>query len=232
MHTAASDVTAKAAIRIAALDLFAEHDADAVSVRRIAERAGVSPALVIHHFGSKAELEQAVADHVSSTLISIIEGDGLDELTDEMVRRDSHSLAEVLRQALPVGSPIPRYLGRLLLSGSPVGVRLFRSWYELTLQILHSWGEAGLLQVGDDPQVRAAMLLSNDLGGLMLHDHVTRVLGFDPYEGEGALRWTKESFVLYSAMLPGPGDGDLQHHEQDHPDENNDVAPGQPPERS
>jgi tetracycline repressor-like protein len=33
--------------------LFAAHSPDAVTVRPIATAAGVSPALVVHHFGSK-----------------------------------------------------------------------------------------------------------------------------------------------------------------------------------
>ena len=46
------DLTAKAVIRNTALRLFAERGPDGVSVREIAAAAGVSPALVIHHYGS------------------------------------------------------------------------------------------------------------------------------------------------------------------------------------
>lgn len=43
-------------IRAAARDLFAEHGYDRTTVREVAEAAAVSPALVVKHFGSKAEL--------------------------------------------------------------------------------------------------------------------------------------------------------------------------------
>ena len=49
------DLTARARIRDAAIECFARQGF-AVSVRAIAAHAGVSPGLVIHHFGSKAGL--------------------------------------------------------------------------------------------------------------------------------------------------------------------------------
>lgn len=44
------------AIAAAATDMFAEHGYDGASVRAIAGEAGIDPALVIRHFGSKEEL--------------------------------------------------------------------------------------------------------------------------------------------------------------------------------
>jgi TetR/AcrR family transcriptional regulator, regulator of cefoperazone and chloramphenicol sensitivity len=60
------DLTARAVIRDEALRLFAEHGQDAVSMRRVAAAAGVSPGLVAHHFGSRAGLRQAVDAHVAA----------------------------------------------------------------------------------------------------------------------------------------------------------------------
>jgi AcrR family transcriptional regulator len=50
--TAASDLTARARIRDAAIECFAEEGFTA-SFRTIAARAGVSPGLITHHFGAK-----------------------------------------------------------------------------------------------------------------------------------------------------------------------------------
>ncbi|QEO14070.1 TetR/AcrR family transcriptional regulator [Agromyces intestinalis] len=41
---------------------FAEHGIDGATTRRIAARAGVDPAMIAHHFGSKDGLWQAVLD--------------------------------------------------------------------------------------------------------------------------------------------------------------------------
>lgn len=51
----ASDLTARARIRDAAIESFAEVGFD-VPFRTIATRAGVSPGLITHHFGTKATL--------------------------------------------------------------------------------------------------------------------------------------------------------------------------------
>jgi TetR/AcrR family transcriptional regulator, regulator of cefoperazone and chloramphenicol sensitivity len=60
----AGDRTARAVIRDEALRLFSGRGPDGVSVRQIAAAAGVSPGLVLHHFGSKEGLCRAVDEHV------------------------------------------------------------------------------------------------------------------------------------------------------------------------
>jgi TetR/AcrR family transcriptional regulator, regulator of cefoperazone and chloramphenicol sensitivity len=64
MRSVPDDRTARAAIRDEALRLFADHGPDGVTVRQIAAAAGVSPGLVLHHFGSKEGLRRAVDEHV------------------------------------------------------------------------------------------------------------------------------------------------------------------------
>lgn len=76
------DLTARAVIRDQALRLFAEHGPEAVSLRRVAAEAGVSPGLVAHHFGSRAGLRQAVDDHVAGLF---------DDLFATMAGADWHS---------------------------------------------------------------------------------------------------------------------------------------------
>jgi len=51
-------MTSRARLRDAAIELFAERGFDKTSVKAIAEAAGVSPGLVIHHYGSKDELRR------------------------------------------------------------------------------------------------------------------------------------------------------------------------------
>lgn len=52
-----SDLTGRARLRNAAIECFAEQGFDA-TVRAIATRAGVSPALITHHFGTKKALRE------------------------------------------------------------------------------------------------------------------------------------------------------------------------------
>ena len=60
VRTADDDLKAAAVIREVAMRLFADRGAAAVTVREIAAAAGVSPGLVMHHYGSKDGLRDAV----------------------------------------------------------------------------------------------------------------------------------------------------------------------------
>ena len=57
------DLTARARIRDAAIDLFAERGFGQATVRDIAQAAGVSSGLLRHHFGSKDGLREACDEY-------------------------------------------------------------------------------------------------------------------------------------------------------------------------
>src|SRR3954469_11197757 len=61
------DLTATARIRDAAIEEFGQHGFD-VGLRAIAKAAGVSAALVIHHFGSKDGLRKACAEFAAESV--------------------------------------------------------------------------------------------------------------------------------------------------------------------
>ena len=188
------DLTARAVIRDQALRLFAEHGPDAVSLRRVAAAAGVSPGLVAHHFGSWAGLRQAVDAHVAGLF---------DELFATIDEVDWHSptvaasFAAVLLAQLPPDSPVPAYLRRLLLSGDTAGHALFARWYALTGQVLGQLAAAGILRTASDPQVLAAFLMVNDLAVLLMREHLTAVLGADPLSPTGMARWAQTVLAVY-----------------------------------
>src|ERR1700741_5509836 len=69
MRSASDDRTAIARIRDAALEQWGEHGFN-VGLRSIAESAGVSAALVIHHFGSKEGLRKACDDYIAEEIRS------------------------------------------------------------------------------------------------------------------------------------------------------------------
>jgi len=202
MRSASDDRTARAVIRDEALRLFAEHGPDAVTVRQIATAAGVSPGLVIHHFGSKDGLREAVDAHVLAMF-----GTMLGELTapDLYDPGAAGSLAEAVMRCLPPGSPVPGYLRRLLLSGGDPGRDLFRRLYQGSRAALDAMSEAGLAAQGADPDVRAAILMSNDLAVLLLREQLAEVLGEDPLSAAGMARWGREMLTIYAAgLMAGP----------------------------
>ena len=67
MRSASDDRTAIARIRDAAIQQWGEQGFN-VGLRSIAEAAGVSAALVIHHFGSKDGLRKECDDYIAEEI--------------------------------------------------------------------------------------------------------------------------------------------------------------------
>jgi AcrR family transcriptional regulator len=196
------DRTAKAVIRVEALVLLARSGPDAVTMRQVAAAAGVSPALVVHHFGSKQGLRQAVDERVALVFDELFGAVTADPTAVDWTALGADaSLAALVLRRLPADSPIPAYLRRLWLTGDEAGSTLFRRWFEAGLAMLASMQSAGLLTVSRDPPVRAAFVMVNDLAVLLLRDQLTAVLGLDPLGPEGLRRWLAEAMAVYGDGL-------------------------------
>ncbi|WP_291379765.1 TetR/AcrR family transcriptional regulator [Demequina sp.] len=196
--TSERDVTARAQIRNCALRLFGERGPDAVTVRDIAACAGVSPGLVLHHFGSKQGLRDAVDAHVMTLFDEMLAGaiedpDAFASGEPQVVK----GFAELFASQVPQDSPIPPYLRRLLLSGDPVGRTLFRQWFELSLTAMDAMGAGGNVRFTPDRDAMAAFLMVNDLAMILLHDHIADAIGTDPLTQEGMQRWAAVAFDVY-----------------------------------
>ena len=196
--TRESDRTARAAIRDAALALFAERGHDSVTVREIAAAAGVSPALVLHHYGSKAGLREAVDEHAARTFDAMLEQLGGEGMGEEIVGGGAASLAEAFPAGFPADSPLPAYLRRLLLTGDPVGTALFQRWHALTVAVLDQFEAAGVARPSADRAVRAAFLLANALAVVLLAPQLRATVGEDPLTPRGMARWAAEVADVYT----------------------------------
>jgi AcrR family transcriptional regulator len=204
--SADGDLTARAAIRNAALRLFAQHGHDAVTVREIASAAGVSAALVVHHFGSKEGLRQAVDVYAAGAFDTILAAIPEADLGAVLSGGNAASLAEAFVRGFPAGSPLPAYLRRLLLTNDPAGAALFGRWYATTVQVMRALVAAGIAKPSDDLPARAAFLLVNDLALILLRNQVATVLGVDPLSPEGLTRWATEASAVYAdGVFHAPG---------------------------
>lgn len=164
------DRTTKARIRDAAITLIAEQGVAATSVRAIAAEASVSPALVIHHFGSKDSLRVACDQHIAAVLREskrryLRGGVGLDVVAALQESRD--------------GPPLARYLARTLADGSPHVVEIIDEIVADGVKYMAEGVESGVLRPTAYPYERTAVLSIWTLGALVLHEHLERLIGFD-----------------------------------------------------
>lgn len=170
------DLTTQARIRNAALGLFGTEGTGRVSVRAIAESAGVSPGLVVHHFGSKEGLRKACDAYVVGQIRG---GEGDDPL------QDPAKLAVTLKES----APIRRYLARAFVDGTAEAAALFDDIVEITRTWLEEGRREGTVRPTDDPRAHAALYVTWQLAPLVFDTHLARVLGLDdPYELGATLR--------------------------------------------
>ncbi len=206
MRSADDDITGKAAIRNAALSLFAEHGPDAVSVRQIAAAADVSPALILHHFGSKAGLRTAVGEYVVGLIDDISRQQSPADVQAAAAgdRSKTDSMMGAVASAFPQGSPVLPYLRRLLMANDELSRSMIRHWYDLAVQTLGEWEEMGIIEPSPDREVRAAFMLTVDLGALLLRDQMAELVGVDLMSPEGLTRWAAESLRMYGPLFTAP----------------------------
>lgn len=119
MEASLSDLTGRARLREAALRLFAQRGFAATSARAVAAEAGLSPALVMHHFGSKEGLRAAVDEQVLARLgaaLRELEPGGADLMA---------SLGEMSARMFGADPVLRGYLRRVLQEDSPASAALF-----------------------------------------------------------------------------------------------------------
>ena len=203
MSSDPADLTAAASIRIAAMELFAERGYADVTIRQIASAAGVSPALVIHHYGSKERLRAVLEERVGAFVEAL-----LADLARVQEDGGSATVARLFVDRLEREPAMEGYIRRLLCDGSPGGLNLFQRLYQTTRAGMQALQEAGVIRPSRDDAVRDAFLLSNDLAVLLFRPHLSEVVGIDPLSRDGLVRWGAEVVDIYSnGVLAAAADG-------------------------
>ncbi|MEU9024669.1 TetR family transcriptional regulator [Actinomadura sp. NPDC048394] len=191
---AAEDLTARARIRDAALEMFAEHGMKGATFRGIAEAAGVSVGLVQHHFGSKQELREACDAYALDT-IHRLSAEKIDGIGDP----------GFLAKAMRIDLPVRRYLARALVDGSPAAARVFDDLVDTTETYFASDLPPGVnAPATTDVHAYSAALVAMTIGMEVLHEHLSRVLGVDTFTPEGSLRLRRALFEIFDDRLLSP----------------------------
>lgn len=171
----ADDSTTQSRIRDSALLLFGRDGYDGTSVRAIATDASVSAALVIHHFGTKAQLRTACDEYVVRQLRDGSEiGDPYTVMAEWLENPAEH------RVSLD-------YLTHLFTSGSDIGHDLFSVLVDRTHDSLAEAVADGTVRSSSEPRMRAVLIATQVLGALILEKHLDRLLG-TPSGGDTAMR--------------------------------------------
>jgi AcrR family transcriptional regulator len=152
------DLTARARIRDAALRCFGTHGLDA-SLRVIATEAGVSPGLVLHHFGSKEGLRDACDDRA----LEAIRGAKAVALGPAGPDQLLLQLASVAEYA-----PVATYLMRVMAGGGPRGRRLLDHFVADAQEYVAAGVEAGTLRPSRDEKARVRWLTLTGMGAMLL----------------------------------------------------------------
>ena len=192
MRSAHQDLTTRARIRDAGVLLFGRQGFERTTVRAVAETVGVSPALVLHHFGSKDGLRAECDAHV------------VDLLVTQKSRLDSGGAAALLQSWLrDVGQfrPLTDYLARVLSEDSPAADQLFDALLQGTRRMLDEQVTSGLVRTPADPEVTAAVLTAYGVVPLLLERQLGRALGTDGLEPALIRRLTLPLLELYTHGL-------------------------------
>ncbi|MCW2778857.1 MAG: transcriptional regulator, TetR family [Frankiales bacterium] len=142
-----------------AVRLFGEAGFAGTSVRAVASAAGVSPANVMHHFGTKDALKEATDERVLGALAASLK----------------QAAAAVLEGGDPVevgtlvGDPGVRgYLRRVLLDGGAAGEALVADLVALVRAGLEQAASAGRVRPGADLEYASVQVLALTVGPLLL----------------------------------------------------------------
>lgn len=193
MRSIHADATTRARIRDAAITLFGQRGFAASTVRNIAAEAGVSPGLVIHHFGSKAGLRTACDAHVLENAQAKAGSTHDPELLRDVFTEYLAQPAQYARELA--------YIRQSVVDHSAAGDAFFDAYVRLTEKILADGVLAGTMRQVQDPRATATWLVTNSLGLLVLGRHVARGLGHEEFGIETINRIAGPVVELYTHPL-------------------------------
>ncbi|GAA1861826.1 TetR family transcriptional regulator [Brevibacterium marinum] len=154
------------AIRTAAIEQFSAHGFAKSTIRSIASAAGVSPGLVIHHFGSKEGLRTACDNHVF---------DAIAEAKAANAAYAAHAMQMIFED--PSMALNINYLMKSLLDPSEHGQRYFEHYVDLVEGYI-AHGFAGYtFRQSEDPRGQAATIATLALAPAMLEHRLQSSLG-------------------------------------------------------
>lgn len=159
LNMRSADLTAAARIRDAAIEQFGEHGFG-VGLRAIAEAAGVSAALVIHHFGSKEGLRKACENYIAEKIRNT---------KSEAIQSNDPATWFAQLAEIEDYAPLMAYLVRSMQTGGDLANMMWRRMIDNTEGYMEEGVRAGTIKPSRDPQARARYLAITGGGGFLLY---------------------------------------------------------------
>jgi len=189
----ATDLTTRARVRNAALELFATRGVKGTTIRHVARDAGVSPGLVQHHFKTKAGLRSAVDDHV----VAIATGAFADLPDPREVDDPFRELGDRVTAVVTEHPSAMLYVARSVAEGDEAGIELFGALVELARTQLRQLRKARLIDRRHDLDWTALHFVVFNLGTLVFRPGVERALGEPFFTDEAIRRWNHAATDLF-----------------------------------
>ena len=172
--------------------MFGREGFERVSVRAIATAAEVSPALVIHHFGSKEDLRSECDRYIVGEFFghaSVLAGTG------------AASAMQAWLEDIETFRPFINYLSRMLAEASPAADALFDRLLEGTTTMLEEQIDAGVIREPLDRDVTSLYITMYGVVPLIMGRQLARSLGGAELDAEMLRRSTLPILDLYTNGL-------------------------------
>lgn len=192
MCSASSDLTAQAKIRNAAIAHFARDGFQKTNLRAVAATAGVSPGLVIHHFGSKEKLRSVCDDHVLRILIQRADSARPGSMQD--LFRDYLSDPEEYRLQV-------QYMLRAIEEDTPAAATFVDTLVEESEETLRAGIADGSMRPSSDVRALAVLSVLNSVATLTMPPPLARALGYERFGPDVLRRLALPTLELYTHGL-------------------------------
>lgn len=175
------------------------------SLRMIAVEAGVSPALLVHHFGSRQNL---IEEAISVTL-----GEWL-ETKDDLT---AIGLTEALKQWPEVaedGELKLRFFKQVILAGGKPAQHLFERMVFEAKNRLEEFQDKGMIRKLSDTPTAAVLLASYALAPLLMNEQIKKLLGADFTDPKISEQLATSSVELFGLFLPQGHNSEVNQKEK------------------